>query len=67
METPKPRGRPRKPEGERLVILGIAMHADTIAELRAVCELVGLTQTRLVESALQRECKRLRRQYTRKR
>lgn len=60
VETPK-RGRPPKPEGTTLVNVGIALHAATIVQLRAVCAAEGLTQTAIVESALKREFRRLAR------
>ena len=60
MDRPK-RGRPPKPEGDRLVNLGIAMHPEVIAKLREVCEAHGLTQTSVVESALKREFRRIER------
>jgi hypothetical protein len=62
MQKQKPKlGRPPKPESEKLVMHGVPFHPNVLAELREVCEEAGLTQTAIVESALAREFRRLRR------
>jgi hypothetical protein len=54
-------GRPPLPDAERLRRIGIALLPATIDALREVASETGQTQTQIVESALEREFKRLRR------